>query len=76
MPSPVRTEVGTIGASANMCHGVCYEFGRDDINSAQIAFGESNYSALYAEIIQDLQMLFGLRHPAVIRGNDKQREID
>ena len=59
-----------------MCHGAGRESPRNDVDLAQIAFGQSNHSALHAQIIQDLQMLFGLRHPAVIRGNDKQRDID
>src|SRR5215472_6732264 len=46
------------------------------INSAQIAFGKSNHSVFYSEVIEDLQMFFALRHPTVICGNDKKRQIN
>ena len=48
----------------------------DDVDSAQVALGERNHGALHTEVIEDLQMLFALRHPAVICGNDKQCQID
>ena len=48
----------------------------DDVNSAQVALGQRNHGALHTEVIEDLQMLFALRHPAVICGNDKQCQID
>src|SRR5437867_4135594 len=35
----------------------------DDVNSAQVALGERNHGALHTEVIEDLQMLFALRHP-------------
>ncbi len=43
----------------------------DDVDSAKVALGERNHGALHAEVIEDLQVLFTLRHPAVICGNDK-----
>src|SRR5215471_17797889 len=43
-----------------------------NIDSAQVALREGNYSALHTEVSKDLQMLFALRHPAVISGNDEQ----
>ena len=48
----------------------------DKVDSAQVALGERNHGALHTQVIEDLQMLFALRHPAVICGNDKQRQID
>jgi hypothetical protein len=48
----------------------------DDVDSTQVALGERNHSALHTEVIEDLQMLFTLRHPAVICGNDEQCQID
>src|SRR5215469_9037609 len=44
----------------------------DDIDSAQVALRKRNHSTLHAEVSKDLQMLFALRHPAVISGNDEQ----
>ena len=48
----------------------------DDVDPAQIAFRKRNHGMLYSEIRQNLQMFLALRHPAVIRGDDKQRDID
>ena len=43
---------------------------------AEVAFGERDHDSFHAEISEDLQMLFSLWHPAVVRGDDEQREID
>ena len=43
----------------------------DDVDLAKVALRERNHGALHAEVIEDLQVLFTLRHPAVICGNDK-----
>ena len=48
----------------------------DLIDLSQIAFCECDHGPFHPEISQNLQMLFGLRHPAVIGRNDKQREIN
>ena len=33
----------------------------------EIGFGEGHHAARCAEVAEDLQMLFGLRHPAIVR---------
>src|SRR6266702_4006776 len=48
----------------------------DGLDVSQIAFGERDSDALNAEITQNLQMFFRLRHPAVVCRDDQQREID
>src|SRR5207249_10091949 len=48
----------------------------ESVDPAQIAFGQSNHSSFYSEVSQNLQMLFSLRHPAVVSGNNHKREID
>src|SRR5205814_7542923 len=50
--------------------------GCDDLDVSQIAFGERDHSALNSEISQDLQVLFRLRHPAVVGSNGQEREIN
>ena len=47
-----------------------------DVGSAKVALGERNHGALHTEVLEDLQVLFALRHPAVICRNDKQCQID
>src|SRR5207302_10895392 len=49
---------------------------RDDVDLAEIALGERNDDALYAEINQNLKVFLGLRHPAVVGRNDKQCEVN
>jgi hypothetical protein len=43
---------------------------------AQIGFCESHHRSFDSEVSQNLQMLFSLRHPAVVGSNDQKREID
>ncbi len=43
---------------------------------AQIAFRKCEHGAFHAEISQNLQMFFGLRHPTVVCGDNKQRKIN
>ena len=47
----------------------------DTVDFSQIAFCECDHGSVHAEISQDLQMLFGLGHPAVVRCNNEEREI-
>src|SRR5262245_22251590 len=42
----------------------------------QIRFGDSKDRHLYAEQVDDIQVLFGLGHDAVIGGNGKKNQID
>jgi hypothetical protein len=49
---------------------------RDDVSPSQIAFRKRDHGALHAEICQNLQVLFGLLHPSVIGGDDKECEVD
>ena len=49
---------------------------RGRIDLAEIAFCEGHHSSFHSEVSQNLQMLFGLRHPAIVSGNDQKREID
>ena len=46
------------------------------VDLSQIAFCEGDHGASHAEISQNLQMLFGLRHPTVVRCDNEKREID
>src|SRR6266403_2389096 len=48
----------------------------DVVDLPQIAFCERYHGALRPEISQNLQMLFGLRHPAVVRCDNEKCEID
>src|SRR6266481_184392 len=48
----------------------------DVVDLPQIAFCECYHGALHPEISQNLQMLFGLRHPAVVRSDNEKCEID
>ena len=48
----------------------------DVLKISQIAFREGDHCSLHAEISQNLQMLFRLRHPAVVRGDNEQREVN
>src|SRR6476660_7826598 len=43
----------------------------DNVDSAQVALCQRNHCTLHTKVIEYLQMLFALRHPAVICGNDK-----
>ena len=51
-------------------------FSFDSRSVPDVDLGERNDSALDSEIIQNLQMLFRLRHPTVVSSDDEQREID
>lgn len=51
------------------------DFG-DAFCRTSIAFGDSDDAASDAEEIENLYMLHGLRHDAVIGGHDDQREVD
>ncbi len=42
----------------------------------QIAFCQRDHGLFHSEIYQDLQMLFGLPHPAVVCCDNEEREID
>src|SRR5262249_45420537 len=42
----------------------------------QIRFGDGKNRHLYAEQVDDIQVLFGLGHDAVIVGNGKKNQID
>jgi hypothetical protein len=48
----------------------------NNFDAAQIAFRQRDHTSFHPEICQDLQMLFGLRHPAVVGGDNKEREIN
>ena len=43
---------------------------------SQIDFCQGNHCVTHVQIAQDLQMLLGLWHPAVVRGDDEQRQIN
>ncbi len=46
------------------------------IDPAQIAFGERDDGMLRSKISQNLKVFLGLRHPAVVGSDRKQRQID
>src|SRR5207302_1413036 len=48
----------------------------DIVDLTQITFCERDHDPLYTEIKQNLQMLFRLRHPSVVGGNNEKREIN
>ncbi len=43
---------------------------------SKIAFRERDDHAPHAEILEDLQVLLGLRHPAVVRRHDQEGEVN
>ena len=51
-------------------------FGFGFVGVADVDLGKNNDSASHAEIFKNLKMLFGLRHPTVIGGDDEQGEVD
>ena len=48
----------------------------DIVDLAEIAFRQRDYDPLDAEVFEDLNMLFGLRHPTVVSRDHEQRKID
>ena len=48
----------------------------DIVDLSEITFCQRNNDAPNAEITQNLEMLFGLRHPAVVCRDHQEREID
>ena len=42
----------------------------------EVRFSQCNDAASGAEVGEDLQVLLGLRHPAVIGSHNEQREVD
>ena len=48
----------------------------DIVDLSEIAFCERDYDSFYTEIKQNLQVLFGLRHPPVIRRHGQKPDID
>ena len=73
----MTTEVGTIGACSN---GVPRRRARTSATAAAVVGGEIDFrqrdhGAPNAEIGEDLQVLLGLRHPAVVRRDDEQRHV-
>ena len=80
MPSPLTAATGNIGRIGQ--RGAGEQFGDFrfclflPVDRSSIDFGQRHRAALDAEQFDDFQMLAGLRHRAVVGGDDQQREID
>ena len=72
-PRPLSMDVGTIGRIGKGCVAQIFADGSDPARFVlrQINFCQRDHGARDAEIRENLQVLFGLRHPAVV-GRDEQ----
>ena len=77
MPSPVTDETATTGAPASTVPSRCSHdllFGdRERLLVDEVALRERDHAAGHAEHVEDLEVLLGLRLPALVGGHDEQR---
>ena len=80
MPSPVRAETGRIGAPARAVGAraavISAVTAARRAGSARSALVRATAPRGEAEQVEDRQVLGGLRHRAVVGGDDEQREVD
>ena len=64
---------------ATSANGLCCSCWRISVSRGgvihQIGFGQRDHAAGGPEVTEDLQVLFGLGHPAVISGHHEQSEV-
>ena len=79
-PAPVFTETGTIGRAGQegvrdrASHVVADQL--EPVGLGEVGLGQRHEAGLDAQELADREVLAGLRHHALVGGDDQQREVD